>query len=153
MSGTLLSIILSFPWAYSRTRSFKVMRSRKDQTENFVFGRRGSCFRVNFSSRTRKMTLEHFLNGPNRTSFENQKNAEIAGNIVKNGRFRPSKRQNPGILKISTLNFVHVYTWQGTVIYILFYENSKISPCFENSIFVDYFLQFSNFWKSEIAFC
>ena len=50
-----------------------------------------------FIVKTRKIALEHFLNGPNRTNFETRKNAEIAGNSVKNGRFRPSKRQSSGI--------------------------------------------------------
>ena len=43
-----------------------------------------------FSSRTRKMTLEQFLNGQNRTNFENRKNAEIAGNSVKMAHLGPS---------------------------------------------------------------
>ena len=36
-----------------------------------------------------KNDLEHFLNSRNRRNFENQKSAEVAGNNVKNGRFRP----------------------------------------------------------------
>ena len=51
------------------------------------------------------MTLEHFLNGPNRTNFENRKNAEITGNSVKNDRFRPSKRQKSGIFQDIYLQF------------------------------------------------
>ena len=39
---------------------------KKDQPENFGFGQCDTCFWVSFSSRTRKMTLEQFLNGRNR---------------------------------------------------------------------------------------
>ena len=70
----------------------------KGKTENFGFGRRDTCFGVSFSSRTRKMTLEHFER-PKWKNLENRKNAEIAGNMVKNGRFRPSKRQNSDIFQ------------------------------------------------------
>ena len=44
-----------------------------------------------FSSRTRKMTLEHFLNDPSQTNFENRENAEMARNSLENGLFPPSK--------------------------------------------------------------
>ena len=127
MSGTLLSIILSFRWAFSRSRSFKVTRSRKDQTENLGFGRRDTCFWVGFSSRTRKMILEHFLNGPNGANFENRENTENAENSVENGLFRPWKRQNSAILKVSAWNFAHIYTWHGSFTYINKFR------CFDNS--------------------
>ena len=42
-SGTLLSSIPSYQWAYSRSRPFKVTRSRKGQTENVMFGRSDTC--------------------------------------------------------------------------------------------------------------
>ena len=45
-----------------------------------------------FIVKTRKIDLGHFLNGPNGTNFATRKNAEFAGNSVKNCRFRPSKR-------------------------------------------------------------
>ena len=41
-----------------------------------------------------EITIEHFLNGPSRTNFENRENTDIAGNRVKNGLFRSSKHQN-----------------------------------------------------------
>ena len=44
VSGTLLSMILSFQWVYSRSRSFKVTRSREVQIRNFMFGTRNRCF-------------------------------------------------------------------------------------------------------------
>ena len=55
----------------------------------------GSVFRQG----REKMTPDHFLNGPNRTNFESRKNAEIAGNSVKNGLFRPSKHKNSVIFQ------------------------------------------------------
>ena len=43
-----------------------------------------------------KMAQKHFMNGPNRTKYDNKKNAEIHVNIVKvvkvaiqNGKYRP----------------------------------------------------------------
>ena len=48
------------------------------------------------------MTLEHFLNYPNRTKVENRENTEIPVNNVNNGRFRHSKYQN-------SMNFQDIY--------------------------------------------
>ena len=87
----------------------------------FWFGQHYTCFWVSFSWRTRKMTLKDFLSRPNVKNFENRENAEIAGNSVNNGRFRPSKHQNSVIFKMSTWNFVHIYTWQGSFAYIPFF--------------------------------
>ena len=56
-----------------------------------------SMLYTSVSSRMRNMTPEQFLNGPNRTKFENQENTEIPGNSVKSGRFRPSKYQTSAI--------------------------------------------------------
>ena len=53
---------------------------RKGQIKNFMFGTRDTCFYVSFSSRTRKMTLIYFMNGPTRTKFQNRKKW---GNSVK----------------------------------------------------------------------
>ena len=83
---------------------FKVTRSRKGQTKNFRFGWSDICFWVSFS-RTQKLTLEHFLNGPNRKKSENRENTEIAGNSVKNSRFQPSKQQNSVIFQDIYLKF------------------------------------------------
>ena len=83
------------------------------------------------------MTLEHFLNGRNRKNFENRKNAEIAGNRVKNGRFRPSKRQNSDIFQDIYLKFctrIHLtglfHIYSGLLKIRIFFPNF-----FENNIF------------------
>ena len=69
VSGTLLSIILRFRWTFSRSRSFKVKRSRKGQTENFGFGWRDNCFWVRFSSRTRKSDARTLFEPPKSDKF------------------------------------------------------------------------------------
>ena len=110
----------------SRSRSFKVTRSRKGQTE--IFGL-GSVIHVfgSFFVKNAKMAIEHFLNGPSRTKFENQENTEIAGNGVKSGLFRSTKHQN-------SVNFIrylpeisYTYTPDRVPSFIFrAFENSKI---------------------------
>ena len=59
---------------YSRSRGQGKVKLKKG------FGRRDTYFWVNFSSRTRKMALEHFLNGRNREKMKigkMQKSPEI----------------------------------------------------------------------------
>ena len=69
------------------------------------------------------MILEHFLNDPNRTKFENRENTGILVNSVKSGTLGHSERQNSAVFKISTLNFVHVFTGKCSFTCILFFEN------------------------------
>ena len=147
MSGTLLSIILSFGWAYSRSRPFKVTRSRKGQTENFGFGQRGRCFWVSFSSRTRKMTLKHFFKGPNRENFEKRKNVEIVGNSVKMTVFDLQNAKARAFFEISTWNYVHVYTWQASFTYIPVLWNFEKSQFFENNIYCSLFFKIFKIYK------
>ena len=47
-----------------------------------------------FSSKARKIILEHFLNGLYGASVENRENAKIEGNGVDRGHFRLSKYPN-----------------------------------------------------------
>ena len=87
----------------SRSRSFKVSRSRKGQTEIFGLGSvihvLGHCCFV----KNARIAIEHFLNGPCRTKFENQENTEIARNRVKSGLFRSSKHHiSVNVCKICT---------------------------------------------------
>ena len=135
MSGTLLSINLSLRWAHSGSRSFKVRRSRKGQTDNFGFVRRDTCFWVSFSSTTPKMTLEHFLNGPNRTKFENRKNADIAETNVKMTVFDLQNAKFRAFFQLIYLTFcTRIHKTGPCHIYSSFF-NSKIFPeCFENNI-------------------
>ena len=71
-----------------------------------------------FSSGTRKMTVKHFLNGPNRTNFENRENTEIARDSVKNSLLSTFKTPKLGhfqdiYLKFCThmhlTGFFHIY--------------------------------------------
>ena len=62
----------------SRSRSFKVSGSRKGQTEIFGLGSVIHALGQFFFVKNARITIEHFLNGPCRTKFENQENTEIA---------------------------------------------------------------------------
>ena len=94
------------------------------------------------------MTLEHFLNGRNRKNFENRKNAEIAGNRVKNGRFRPSKRQNSDIFQGIYLTFCTSVHLTGRFhIYFGFLKFENFPKCFENNIFCCLFFTIFKIFK------
>ena len=82
VSATLQSTTLNFWWTHLRSRSLKVTRSKSVQTEKFGNGWCDACFRSVFRQDA-KMTVEHFLNGPNGTKFKNRENMEIPGNGVK----------------------------------------------------------------------
>ena len=91
----------------------------------------GYMFLGSFSLRTRKMTLEHFLNGRDRTKFENRENVEIAGISVKNVLFRPSKYPNSAIFQDVYMKFcTHIHLTGVFHIHSGFFENSKKIPIF-----------------------
>ena len=77
---------------------------KKDQIYNFRFGQCDTCFQVTFSSRAQRMTLEHFLNGPNRTIFENLKITDILKQH-KSGLLWHSKRQNSAVFQDIAVKF------------------------------------------------
>ena len=133
MSGTLLKY---YPKLSVNIFKVKVTRSRKGQTKNFGFGNRDTCFWVNFSSRTRKMTLEHSLNGPNPTYFENRENAEIGRNIVKITFFDLRNTKTWPFYKIFCA-ILYTYTSDRALSQIfLFFNSIKSSPHFiEDNIF------------------
>ena len=107
----------------------KVTRSRKGQTENLGFGRRDICFWVSFSSRTRKMTLEYFWNGPNRANFESRENAEIAGNSVKMAFFDLQNSKTRVIFSRYLHEILYTYTPDRVLSHIFrIFENSRIFP-------------------------
>ena len=87
--------------------------------------------------------------------IENRKNAEIAGNGVKNDRFRPSKRQNSDIFKDIPLKLCTRIHLTGLFhIYSGFLKFENFPHFLKIILFVDCFLQFSKFskfWKSDIA--
>ena len=93
---------------------------KKGQIKNFEFGWCDTCFQVKFSSRTQKLTLEYFLNGPNRTKSENRKMAEILVNSVKVTFFGRSKRKNSAVFQDINLNFVHIFIGKCSFTYIPF---------------------------------
>ena len=146
VSGTLLSIILSFRWAYLRSRSFKVTTSRKVQTENFWFGCRDTCFWVSFSSRTQRMTIEHFLNGRNRINFENRENA---GNRMKQRKkwpFWDLQQTKLGFFQDIYMTFCTHIHLTGFIHIDSFFLIKK--PLFlKIPRFVDYFSKFPKFIK------
>ena len=80
-----------------------------------------------FFAKNAKNDPRTLLNGPSRTKFEIQVNTEIAGNGMKNGRFRPSKHQNSGIFQDIYLKFcTHIGT-PGSVLSLVlrFFEISN----------------------------
>ena len=63
-----------------------------------------------FSSRTRKTTLEYFLNVLNPAKFESRENAEIPFKLLEKLPFRPSKYQNSAIFQDIHLNYaIHIH--------------------------------------------
>ena len=99
-----------------------------------------------FFVKNAKMTLEHFLNGPNQTKFENRENAKISGNSVKNGHFRPSKCRKLVILQDINLKFcTHMHLTGFFRIYSVFLIQKLTLKNFDNYIFLAYF---SNFTKN-----
>ena len=84
------------------SRLFKITRSRKGQTKKLVLSGVIHVYRSFFRHEREKMTLKHFLKGPNRTNFENQKNPVMLANSVKNGLFALQNTRNRLFFKIST---------------------------------------------------
>ena len=102
---------------------------------------------VSFSSRTQKMTLEHFFNHPDRTNFENWENAEIAGNSVKNDLLWPSKHQNYVIFQDIYMKFcAHIHLTGFFHIYFGFLKIRKIYPIFWKYFSLITFQNFQNLW-------
>ena len=104
-----------------------------------------------------KMTLEHFLNGPNRTKIENPENAEILVNNIKSCRFGHSERQNSAVFEDSDLKFctqilqqVSLYTYS---VFFIPPPKKKNNPgkLWKTKHFDDYFPQFSKISKYETA--
>ena len=106
-------------------------------------------FSGQFFVKNAKKTLEHFLNGPNRTNFQNRKNAEIAGNSVKNGLF-DLFHQNPSIFQDIYMKFcTHICLTGFFHIYSGFLKIQKKNPNFLKNIFL---IIFQNFQKSRQQF-
>ena len=76
------SIILSFWWAYSWSRSFQVTRSRKGELNFLGLGGLIHVF-GSFCFKTQKMTLEDVSNCPNWTNFKIWKIQELQGTAWK----------------------------------------------------------------------
>ena len=76
------SIIRSFRWAF-RSQGHSSSEVKERLNGIFYVLMVWCMFLDHFSPKTLKMTLEHFLNGPNRTKFENSENTEIAGTASK----------------------------------------------------------------------
>ena len=75
-------------------------------------------FLVSLSLRTRKMTLEHVLNGPNRTKLGNWQNAESQETAWKNGRFQNTKIPTHDHVSRYPLAMLYTYTTNEALSYI-----------------------------------
>ena len=145
------SMILSLRWVYSRSRSFKVTRSKKGQIKILSLRRIIRVFRSVFIKND-KMTLKHFLSGPNRTTFENHENAEIPANSLKNGHLRPSKCHKLSIFQDIDLKFCAHIHLRGFFHIYSFLEISKIVWFFFEKWYFYWFLfKILQFFKSQIA--
>ena len=152
MSGTLLSIILSFRWAYARSKSFRVTRSTEGQTENFTFEGRDHVL-GQFSINNAKMALERFLNGPNRKKMKIKKCRNSREQRGRLNFFPPSKYQNSVIFEDIYLTFcTHIDLRGFSNIYCdlwklenFLWRFLKIMP-----ICIAYFQKFHNFKTVKI---
>ena len=116
-----------------------------------------ACLWGSFSSRTRKITLNHFLSGPNWTKFENREKVVIPGNSMKNCHFRPSKCHKLVIFQDIYLKFcTHVHLTGFFHIYFgLWIFENYLWFFFENNIFIDDFKIFEifkvfNIWDGSL---
>ena len=91
-------------------------KGQKGQILKFGFGWCDTC--SDFYQEC-KITIEHFLNGRNRTKFENRENAEILVINVMSGLFGHSKRQNSAVFQDINVKYcthinrqvlVHIYS-------------------------------------------
>ena len=134
MTGTLLSIILSFRWAFWNWRLLKVMRWMKDLTEFFGFGRHDACFFVSCSSRTRKISLEHFLNRSKPANFENREYVENAGNSVKMTVFDLQNIKTRSFFKMYLKFCTHIHLTSFFHIYSVKKKIGKIPQIFKEKL-------------------
>ena len=79
---------------------------------------------------------------PKSDNFINRENAEIAGNSVKMAIFDLQNTKTQSFFKISTWNFVFIYTWHGPFTDVPFLGNSKISSIFLKIIFFVHYCRF-----------
>ena len=100
------------------------------------------------------MTLEHFLNGSNRTKFKNGEDAEIPGNSVKNWHFRPLKCYKLVIFSRYRLEILYTYTPNRFFSHMFrVLEIRKFSlKILEYYNFRDNFLNFQNFENLRYQF-
>ena len=71
-----------------------------------------------FFVKNTKMTLEYFLNYPNRTNFNNRKNAKMAGNSVKKWPFSRFKTRKLGHFSGYMLEILYTYTPDRDILHI-----------------------------------
>ena len=88
---------------FCQANTIRYHEVKKGQIKSFGFGWCDICFLGQSFVKDAKNTLEHFLNDPNRTEFENWKNAEILENSVKSGIFGHSKRQKSAVFQDTNL--------------------------------------------------
>ena len=103
-----LCIILSFRWAYSRSR-IKVTRSRKGQTENCMLWQHDTYFRSVFRQERQKWPNTFWM-VQIRQNLKIVKIQKSQGRAWKMGIFDLQNTSTPSFLRISTWNFVYIYT-------------------------------------------
>ena len=116
---TLLSVILSFMWAYLRSSSIKVTKSRKGQTKNFAFGRRDECFLGQISVKNVKNGTRTLLERPKSNKFQKSGKYRTRREQRENGCSRPSKHQNSVIFQDIYWKFCTQYTPDRVLSHVL----------------------------------
>ena len=117
-----LSIILSPRWPFLMSRS---IWGHEVKLPISVIWRRNTCLWVGlwvgFSSRTRKMTLEHRLLHRNRNKMKIWKCMVLRPNALKSSHFSHSKCYKTAFMKGITWNLVHTFFRVSSSTYIPFF--------------------------------
>ena len=149
-SGTLLGIILSFWWAYSRSLSFEVKMSRKGQFENFGFGRRDTCFWGQFFVKNAKNDRRTLWTA----EIEKFGKSEKCKNRWKyGGKWSFSTFKMPKLGHFPRYLVEILYTCKSdralSHIFRVFWKFENVPHFLTDNIFFDYFLQYSFFQNLE----
>ena len=151
---TLLSVIPSFMWAYLRSSSIKVTKSRKGQTKNFAFGRRDECFLGQISVKNVKNGTITLLERPKSNKFQKSGKYRNRREQRENGCSRPSKHQNSVIFQYIYLKFCTQYTPDRVLSHVLPFvvwcllKVQNISLFFRKYLLLITFIsQFVKIWK------
>ena len=134
----LLSVILSHRWANSRSRLFKVMKSRKFQIKSLMFGWLDTCFYGQFFIKDAKNEPRTLFSSKNRTKFGNWKKTNSREQREK---WPFSSFKLPKLVRFSRylLEILYTYTPNRAFTYIPVLKFENVRDFFSKTIFyIDY---------------